>query len=107
MRLPGVISAAAPRYYTGQDPLPPVARSLRLDACGLDDRPPFLDFGLVEGRERFWRLLLGRRNVQSEFGEFCAHGWLREDLRHRATELEDDVPWRAPRREKAEPPRDV
>ena len=32
--------------------------SFRLDAGGLDDRPPFLDLGLVERGEPFRRLLL-------------------------------------------------
>ena len=32
--------------------------SLRREAGSLDDRPPFLDLGLVEGGEPFRRLLL-------------------------------------------------
>jgi hypothetical protein len=32
--------------------------SFRPDVGSLDDRPPFLDFGLVEGAERFPRLLV-------------------------------------------------
>ena len=37
-------------------------RSLRLDAGGLDDRPPFLDLGLLKGVQRLGRLLIGRIN---------------------------------------------
>ena len=36
------------------------AASLRFDASRLDDRPPFLDFGLLLCGERFGRLLVAR-----------------------------------------------
>jgi hypothetical protein len=36
--------------------------SLGLDVRGLDDGPPFLDFGFVIGGKRLRRLLLGRRD---------------------------------------------
>jgi hypothetical protein len=34
--------------------------SLRFDPCRLDDRPPFLDVGLLQRAERLRRLLLAR-----------------------------------------------
>src|SRR5262245_51493081 len=47
--------------------------SLRLDAGGLDPRPPLLDLGLVEGGERTRRLLLAREKLVSETGESRTH----------------------------------
>jgi hypothetical protein len=38
----------------------------RLDACGLDDWPPFLDLRLVESAERIRRLPLARENLLPE-----------------------------------------
>ena len=38
-------------------------QSFQLDVRRLDDRPPFLDFGLVEGGEALRRLLLARSYV--------------------------------------------
>ena len=43
-------------------PLPASSLSLGLDAGRLDDRPPLLDLGLLEGGERLRRLHLARRN---------------------------------------------
>src|SRR5215831_17649085 len=39
------------------------ASSFGLDAQLLDERPPFLDHGLLHCAERFWRLLLARVNL--------------------------------------------
>ena len=57
------------------------ARSLRLHARRLDDRPPFLDLGLLERREALGRLLLARRDVEPELGELRLHGRIGEHLR--------------------------
>src|SRR5262245_42060472 len=43
--------------------------SLPLDVGGPDDRPPLLDLGALEGRERLHRLLLGRRNLLAHVDE--------------------------------------
>ena len=40
--------------------------SLCLDPELLDDRPPFLDLGLLNSTERRWRLLSERRDVLSQ-----------------------------------------
>ena len=71
------------------------ASSLTLDVGGLDDRPPFVDLGLVEGSERFRRLLLARRNLLPEIGEPRADRRIGERLDHRGVELGDDVLRRA------------
>src|SRR5262249_4828935 len=42
---------------------------LRADTGRFDDRPPFLDFALLEGGQPFRRLLLARGNVEAEIGE--------------------------------------
>ena len=44
-------------------------RSLRADAGRLDDRPPLLDFGLLQRGERLRRLLLAGNNIVSELLE--------------------------------------
>ena len=38
--------------------------SFGLDTRSLDDRPPFLDLGLLKGAQRFRRALLARVNFQ-------------------------------------------
>jgi hypothetical protein len=50
----------------------PIRRSFRLDACRLDDRPPFVDFGLLVAAQRFGRLLLHRKNLLCEVDKFFA-----------------------------------
>src|SRR5215813_1494173 len=45
-----------------------VAFSLGLDVRGLDDRPPFLDLGLVMSEQCFRRLSVTRGNVLAEVG---------------------------------------
>jgi hypothetical protein len=40
-----------------------------LDAGGLDDRPPFFDFGFLEGVKRLRRLLVARIDFLGEIGE--------------------------------------
>jgi hypothetical protein len=47
--------------------------SIRLDACGLDHRPPFFDLGPLEGGKDLRRLLLPRKYVLVECRQlfFC------------------------------------
>src|SRR3981189_1844551 len=47
--------------------------SFAFDIGGLDDRPPFLDLGLVGGGERLGRLLLRRRDILAELHEPLLH----------------------------------
>jgi hypothetical protein len=47
--------------------------SLHLDACRLDDRPPFFSFGLVESPECLRSLLVTRWYVLAEIGEPLAY----------------------------------
>jgi hypothetical protein len=42
----------------------PAGGSLPLDVCRLDDRPPFLDLGLLQRPERLRRLLVPRENLK-------------------------------------------
>jgi hypothetical protein len=42
----------------------------------LDDRPPFLYLGLLQGSQRFGRLLVGRKNLLTEIGETRAQAWI-------------------------------
>src|SRR5262245_5068478 len=50
-----------------------VIGSLALHVGRLDDRPPFLDLGLLIRGQRRGRLLVGRRDLLAEIGEFLAH----------------------------------
>src|SRR5262245_15958956 len=43
--------------------------SFPLNFCRLQDRPPLLDFGFVEGRERLRILLLAGRKLLAQIGE--------------------------------------
>jgi len=43
--------------------------SFGLDPELLDERPPFLDLGLLQCAERLWRLSLARENLQPEIGK--------------------------------------
>ena len=51
----------------------PFIASFRIDSRSLDDGPPFLDLGLLQGAERLRALLLARRNVEAEIGHPAAH----------------------------------
>jgi hypothetical protein len=51
----------------------PTSGSLALDVCGLDDRPPLLNFGLLESTERLRSLLFARRDALSNVGKPLAH----------------------------------
>src|SRR5262249_26914196 len=60
---------------------------LRIDAGGLDQRPPLLDLGPLECAERLWRLLLARRNVHPKSGKPRAHRGISERIDDGAVEL--------------------
>ena len=51
-----------------------------LDVGRFDDRPPFLDLGLVERRKRGGCLLLARGDHQAEVGETLAHDCIAEGV---------------------------
>src|SRR5215469_14801026 len=66
-------------------------QSFRLNIRCLNDRPPFLDLGLVEGGEALRGLLLARGDVQAKLTKTSAHARIGECLHHRAIEFDDDV----------------
>src|SRR5262249_17634541 len=47
--------------------------SLRPNASRFDERPPFLDFGLMENGKRFWRLLFRRRRFNALIAKSLAN----------------------------------
>src|SRR6516162_868513 len=49
------------------------ADSLPLDPSRLDDGPPLLDVGLLQGAERFRGLLVARKELLPEIGEPLSH----------------------------------
>jgi hypothetical protein len=67
----------------------PTSGSLALDARGLDDRPPLLNFGLLESTERLRSLLFARRDPLSNIGEPPAHRGVSERFYRCAVELGD------------------
>src|SRR2546421_445932 len=71
------------------------ADSFRLEVCGLDDGPPLLDLGLLEGGERLRRLLLARRYVQAHVGDTLADAGIGERVDGRRVELGNGVLGRA------------
>ena len=79
----------------------------RLDIRRLDDRPPFLDFGLVKGGERLGRLLLARRYLLADIGQSLAHFRIGERIHYSGVELRNDVLRRALGREKSKPSRNM
>src|SRR5262249_60894028 len=70
--------------------------SFRLDAGRLDDRPPFLGLGLVEGMKRFRGLLVACEYLLTDVGKPLAYRRVGERCTHRAVELRDDVGGRTP-----------
>jgi hypothetical protein len=58
-----------PNADIGLEPAIGVAVLFHLDARLLEDRPPSLDLGLVEGAERLRRLLLARRDLHAKVRE--------------------------------------
>src|SRR5215831_5311501 len=65
---------------------------LRLDARRLDDRPPFLGLGLVEGVKRFRSLLVAWKYLLADVGEPLAYRRIGERGGDRGVELYDDLP---------------
>src|SRR5262249_34782132 len=80
---------------------------LRIDAGGLDQRPPLLDLGPLECAERLWRLLLARRNVRAPPSKPRAHGGISERIDDGAVELGNYGLGRVLRRPQAEPDRGI
>ena len=64
------------------------ARSLCLDACRPDERPPLFDLGLLQCAERLWRALITCRDLVDEA---VAHRGIRPRLARRGIETGDDV----------------
>ena len=60
---------------SGQDPNRTTGRrgSLGLDPSRLNDRPPFLDLGLLERAERLGRLLVTGEDFFAQVSEPCTH----------------------------------
>ena len=81
--------------------------SIAPDAGRFDDRPPFLDLGLLKRGKPFRRLLLARCDVEAELREARAHRRIGERRDRRGVKLGDDVRRRALGRVEAEPARNV
>src|SRR5262249_18521523 len=63
---------------------------LCLDARRLDDRPPFLDLGLVEGSQPLRRLLVAWHNLITQVYKPLAGRRIGQSLHDRRVELADD-----------------
>src|SRR5262249_2374509 len=72
--------------------------AFRLDVRRLDDRPPFLDLGVLISTQRLRRLPLARRDFEPLGGEGLMYGWIAQRVQGRRVELADDVLRRAPGR---------
>src|SRR5262245_52896186 len=77
--------------------------SLRLDVCRLDDRPPFLDLGLLISSECLRCLFVARKNLHAYFSNPPAHGRMGQRMYGGGIELADDILWGALRRPKSVP----
>src|SRR5262249_10572744 len=66
-----------------------------LDARRLDDRPPFLDLGLLVCVQRLRRLLLAREYPLTEVGEPRTHYRIRQRTHDRGIQSLDHIPRRA------------
>src|SRR5262249_59593263 len=78
-----------------------------LDVRRLEDRPPFLDLGLLLGGERFGRLLLARWNILALIGESLPHGCVGQSPLHRRIESCDGLLGRSRRHPEPVPKRGV
>ena len=70
-------------------------RSFCLDPSRLDDRPPFVDLGLLQRAKRLGRLLVARRQLLTELGQPALHHPIGKSLADRAIEHGDDICRRA------------
>src|SRR6516164_4003994 len=64
---------------------------LGLDTGLLDHRPPFFDFGLLEGCQPLWALLLGRRNFKTLGFELLTDAGIAQSFDDSGVEFADDV----------------
>src|SRR5262249_3349514 len=83
---------------------PESTSSFRPDPELLDERPPLLGSGPHQRAECLGCLSFPRKNVQSEIDETRLHGRLGQCLHGPRIDLANDVPGRAPGREKRVPP---
>src|SRR5690242_3268989 len=65
--------------------------SVALDVRSLDDRPPFLDVGLLPSCEGVRRLLLDRKNLLPNIGQSLAYLRIAQRFNDGGIELRDDV----------------
>src|SRR5262249_12856177 len=63
--------------------------------CRFDDRPPFLNLGLLKRAERLWGLLLARRNLLDDIRETSMDDRIGEGGHYGGIELRNDVVWHA------------
>jgi hypothetical protein len=68
----------------------PAGGSLPLDVCRLDDRPPFLDLGLLQRPERLRRLLVPRENLKPDICKERADVRIGQRIQYRGSELRDE-----------------
>src|SRR5512143_1216161 len=69
--------------------------SIRLDVRGLDDRPPFLDGGTVQGTQRLRRLLIAQRDLLPEVGKASDDRWIGHRLDNYGVQFLHDLRRRA------------
>src|SRR4051794_36284502 len=81
--------------------------SLGLDARGLEHGPPLVDFGLVESRKCFRRLLLARIDFLSKLRQPMSNRWVGQSVHCCAVELGDHVLWCSLRHKESMPRRHV
>ena len=79
------------------------AGSLRLDVCGLDDRPPFTDLGLLQLGKCRRSLLLARKYLLRQSGQPRSGIGIGQSLHGGSIELGNDVLRRPCRRPETEP----
>src|SRR6516165_1511968 len=90
------VPAASCRNFRRRSVIAPSClASLALDACRLDNWPPFFDFSSMNGTKPFRRLLLGRRNSHALIGDAPTYRRIGQCVHDRDIELGDDVPRRA------------
>src|SRR5215831_11665267 len=69
--------------------------SLRLDSRRFDERPPFVDLGLVKNAKSLRRLLLAGRYFRSEIGDLSSDGRISKRFSDSGIKLGNDRLWRA------------